>query len=132
MHGTRCGRVHKTLPAPPPATSPPIHAPPPLPHPPRRDAFEGVASLLRAKFPGCGVSVFGSAANALGIRDNNDIDMSMSLEGLGDTREVKGGSEGMRNAPSAPPCGACGVAGAGPLHFLRALWRVHTCGACIR
>lgn len=36
------------------------------------------------------MSVFGSAANALGIRDNNDIDVSMLLDGLEDTRDVKG------------------------------------------
>jgi DNA polymerase sigma len=59
-------------------------------HTPRRAAFDGVASLLRKRFPGCGVSVFGSAANALGIRDNNDIDVSMLLDGLEDTRDVKG------------------------------------------
>lgn len=55
-----------------------------------RAAFEGISGLLRARFPGCGVSVFGSAANALGIRDNNDIDVSLSLDGLEDTREAKG------------------------------------------
>lgn len=56
-----------------------------------RSAFEGIAGLLRSRFPGCGVSVFGSAANALGVRDNNDIDVSLSLEGLEDSREAKGG-----------------------------------------
>jgi hypothetical protein len=61
-----------------------------------RAAFEGIAALLRARYPGAGLSVFGSAANALGIRDNNDIDVSLSLEGLEDTREAKG-------ARAAPP-----------------------------
>ncbi|KAI8468796.1 MAG: hypothetical protein J3K34DRAFT_386132 [Monoraphidium minutum] len=55
-----------------------------------RTAFQGLASLLRARWPGAGVSVFGSAANGLGVRDNNDIDVSLSLEGLEDSREAKG------------------------------------------
>lgn len=44
------------------------------------------------------MSVFGSAANALGIRDNNDIDVSMLLDGLEDNRDVKGmpGGRGRR------------------------------------
>lgn len=67
------------------------HLPPPAAC---RSAFEGISALLRSRWPGCGVFVFGSAANALGVRDNNDIDMSMSLEGLEDSRDAKGGRLG--------------------------------------
>ena len=57
-----------------------------------RSAYDGIRNLLRSKYPSCGIVVFGSAANALGIRDNNDIDVSLSLDGLEDTREAKGES----------------------------------------
>ena len=36
------------------------------------------------------VHIFGSAANGLGIRDNNDIDVSMSLPLPENSREEKG------------------------------------------
>lgn len=73
----------------------------PSPSPPPRAAFDGVTALLRSKYPGCGVSVFGSAANALGIRDNNDIDVSLSIAGLEDSREAKGGCAAGRGRRAA-------------------------------
>lgn len=56
-----------------------------------REAFTGIEALLKSKYPHASVHVFGSAANGLGIRDNNDIDVSLSLPLPDDTRETKGG-----------------------------------------
>jgi DNA polymerase sigma len=55
-----------------------------------RAAFDGVGRLLNAAFPGARLSLFGSAANGLGVGGANDIDVSLALPGLEDTREAKG------------------------------------------
>lgn len=45
-------------------------------------AFEGVRSLLRARYPGARVHLFGSVANGLSVRHNNDIDVCLELESI--------------------------------------------------
>lgn len=57
-----------------------------------REAFTGIEALLKSKYPHASVHIFGSAANGLGIRDNNDIDVSLSLPLPDDSRETKGGA----------------------------------------
>lgn len=43
-------------------------------------AFEAVRSLLQARYPGARVHLFGSVANGLSVRHNNDIDVCLELE----------------------------------------------------
>jgi predicted nucleotidyltransferase len=43
-----------------------------------------VKSLLQARYPGAGVHLFGSVANGLSVRNNNDIDVCLELQGVED------------------------------------------------
>lgn len=45
-------------------------------------AFDAVSSLLQARWPGARVHLFGSVANGLSVRHNNDIDVCLELEGI--------------------------------------------------
>lgn len=45
-------------------------------------AFGAVSSLLQARWPGARVHLFGSVANGLSVRHNNDIDVCLELEGI--------------------------------------------------
>lgn len=54
-------------------------------------AFEAVRSLLQARFPGARVHLFGSVANGLSVRHNNDIDVCLELEDVaGEDQAAKG------------------------------------------
>lgn len=53
-------------------------------HQAQLDVFEGVKALLQARYPGARVHLFGSVANGLSVRHNNDIDVCLELEGVDD------------------------------------------------
>lgn len=68
---------------------PPASCLPPSPgcaaeHQAQLDVFEGVKALLQARYPGARVHLFGSVANGLSVRHNNDIDVCLELEGVDD------------------------------------------------
>ena len=56
-----------------------------------------MSSLLQARWPGARVHLFGSVANGLSVRHNNDIDVCLELEGieLDDTVRALQGSWGL-------------------------------------
>ena len=51
-------------------------------------AFESVRSLLQARWPGARVHLFGSVANGLSVRHNNDLDVCLELEELLEDEQV--------------------------------------------
>lgn len=69
--------------------------PAPSPPPPAEEratqlqAFDAVRSLLQARFPGARVHLFGSVANGLSVRHNNDIDVCLELEEVAGDDQVR-------------------------------------------
>lgn len=66
------------------------------PHPPAEEnaaqqrAFDAVRTLLQARWPGARVHLFGSVANGLSVRHNNDIDVCLELENIALDDQVGG------------------------------------------
>lgn len=57
----------------------------------QQGAFDTVRSLLQARWPGARVHLFGSVANGLSVRHNNDIDVCLELEDIAPEDLVGGG-----------------------------------------
>jgi DNA polymerase sigma len=53
-------------------------------------AWQAVTGLLERLWPEGQVHLFGSAANGLGVGNNNDLDVCLELQEVGDTREERG------------------------------------------
>ena len=73
------------------------------------EAFEWVKSLLQARYPGAGVHLFGSVANGLSVRHNNDIDVCLELEGVDDQVGLPVGQLPAAAAVLLLRCSCCGA-----------------------
>ena len=72
------------------AGTPPALAPRAEERAAQQRAFDAVRTLLQARWPGARVHLFGSVANGLSVRHNNDIDVCLELEHIALDDQVGG------------------------------------------
>lgn len=62
----------------------------------QREAFARVREVLQARWPASRVHLFGSVANGLSVRSNNDLDVCLEMRDVGDdqVRGLTGGGGG--------------------------------------
>ena len=75
----------------------------------QQSAFERVRQVLTARWPAARVHLFGSVASGLSVRSNNDLDVCLEMEGVGDD-QVGAGGKGSGRTLAWPTLGARGCA----------------------